>query len=89
MSESPWTEESLIAALQAWEAIYGEPPKSANWQASKADERYRKHAWPTSSVVIQTFGSWNIALEAAGLEARPRIGWDYEGRDGFRDGGRR
>jgi hypothetical protein len=76
--ESPWTENSLIEALRAWTAMYGNPPTSSQWQASKADSRFRQHAWPSSSVVIQVFGSWNKGIEAAGLSARPRFGWDYE-----------
>jgi hypothetical protein len=63
-----WTRDRIIAALQA-EATDGAAPTSDSW--TRRDPTGRR---PAASTVIKTFGSWNAAVAAAGLEPRRRGG---------------
>src|SRR5688500_11139673 len=76
-----WTREQIIEKILEWEARYGEPPCSADWNPSLARwraqewraERYREGVWPSTNAAKRPFGgSFTEALRAAGLEpARP------------------
>ncbi len=81
-----WDRDSIIIAIQEWVAIYGEPPRAADWNPSSAKwagqlwrvERYRAgradgSPWPALNSAKRPFGgSLNEALRAAGFEpARP------------------
>jgi hypothetical protein len=72
-----WTREAIIEHIQAWDAAYGEPPCSADWNPSLARwraqewraERYREGSWPSTNAVKRLFGgSFAAAVRAAGLE---------------------
>ena len=72
-----WTRELIIEKILEWEARYGEPPCSADWNPSLARwraqewraERYRAGIWPSTNAAKRPFGgSFDAAVRAAGLE---------------------
>lgn len=73
-----WTRERIITALRDWAERYGSPPTSVDWNPwlLKSDDlgmtraRFEINDCPPVSRVQGVFGSWNAALEAAGLETR-------------------
>lgn len=78
-----WTREAIIAAMRAWAAEYGEPPACADWNQWAArhgfhdEQRAERHKqgnaegkWPWFDAVVKNFGSWNLAIEAAGFTPR-------------------
>jgi hypothetical protein len=74
-----WTREKIIEKLREWEARYGEPPNSADWNPSLArwraqewrTERYREGVWPSTNAAKRPFGgSFDAAVRAAGFEPR-------------------
>ena len=81
-----WTRETIIEKILEWEAAYGEPPCSADWNPSLARwraqewraERYREGVWPSTNAAKRPFGgSFDAAIRAAGLQPRrpgPRRG---------------
>lgn len=58
-----WTPEAIVCAIQEWADIHGEPPRATDWHSQ--DET---HPW--FSTVLWRFGTWNAAIEAAGLTPR-------------------
>ena len=52
-----WTRETIIEKILEWDARYGEPPCSADWNPSLARwraqewraERYREGVWPSTN----------------------------------------
>jgi hypothetical protein len=61
-----WPSERIVEALRSWEQAHGRPPRASEWRAGDSDgER------PSSQVVVRRFGSWALALEAAGLSSQP------------------
>jgi hypothetical protein len=74
-----WTRELIIEKILEWDARYGEPPCSADWNPSLARwraqewraERYRDGDWPSTNAAKRPFdGSFDAAIRAAGLEPR-------------------
>src|SRR5918992_2523414 len=74
-----WTRELIIEKILEWDARYGEPPCSADWNPSLARwraqewraERYRDGEWPSTNAAKRPFGgSFDAAIRAAGLEPR-------------------
>lgn len=73
-----WPQEAILAAVWAWNERYGEPPAVTDWNPYEAErvadlqrlERFRAGNWPTFMTVIEAFGSWNAAIEAAGCAPR-------------------
>jgi hypothetical protein len=72
-----WTRELIIEKIVEWDARYGEPPCSADWNPSLARwraqewraERYREGVWPSTNAAKRPFGgSFDAAVRAAGLE---------------------
>jgi hypothetical protein len=72
-----WTRESIIEKILEWNARFGEPPCSADWNPSLARwraqewrvERYRDGIWPSTNAAKRPFdGSFDAAVRAAGLE---------------------
>lgn len=81
-----WDRDSIITAIQQWVALYGEPPRAADWNPSSAKwsgqlwrvERYRAgradgSSWPALNSAKRPFGgSLSEAIRAAGFEpAKP------------------
>lgn len=70
-SQRVWTPERIIADLQEWNRIYGEPPKAMDWLTGVyGDGTWGSRRWPHVVCVQREFGSWSNALEAAGFERR-------------------
>src|SRR4051795_12669525 len=72
-----WPREAIIEHIRAWDARYGEPPCSADWNPSLArwraqegrGEASRAGRWPWPNAVKRLFGvSSAAAVRAAGLE---------------------
>src|ERR671933_2205518 len=72
-----WSRETIIEKIREWDARYGEPPCSADWNPSLARwraqewraERYRDGDWPSTNAAKRPFdGSFDAAVRAAGLE---------------------
>lgn len=59
-----WTKKRIIAAILADTEAKGRPPTAKEWLRGTP-------AHPANAQVIRIFGSWNKALEAAGLPTRP------------------
>lgn len=77
-----WTRERIIAAIQEWATVYGEPPASPDWNPYHARVEFgdleraarfedANGRWPSSQTVIDEFGSWNAGIAAAGFAPRP------------------
>jgi transcriptional regulator with XRE-family HTH domain len=70
-----FTRDEILAAILRWNDRYGEPPKSVDWDPSRARRKGQpSHGgqWPTLAVVRRQFGTMSDALHAAGLRTRPR-----------------
>lgn len=80
-----WTPTSVVAAMMRWEELFGRPPRASEWRtrsrlADLGIDDVRD--WPLTSTVQEVFGSWNGALDAAGLHTlRPGA---YPRRNGDR-----
>lgn len=77
--------QRMLAALWEWAERYGSPPTASDWRRAPSTlrrlhpdrqrqilARHRDRHWPPASGVQNAFGSWNAALEAAGLEPLAR-----------------
>ncbi len=68
----PWTAELMLAALRSFAAAHGCAPQQTELAGS--DGKY-----PTASTLAATFGSFDAAVEAAGLTPRSRFRrWDRD-----------
>jgi hypothetical protein len=66
-----WTSGVIVARLQAWAAAHGGfAPRSIDWRPDGAPD-WAPGQDPTVDTVLVRFGSWQAALSAAGLTARP------------------
>lgn len=76
-----WPEARIIACIQDWNEMYGEPPAAPDWGPTIArgqlhdEERANRFEaaegrWPWFTIVVRRFGSWNAGIVAAGLEPR-------------------
>lgn len=71
--------EEIIARIQDWSRLHGEPPTIRDWDPSRARragqiwraERFEAGAWPSVGMVKRQFGTFNAAVQAAGLAPRP------------------
>lgn len=74
--DTKWTQQQIVAAMQEYHRRYGKTPSCTEWNPSLA--RWRKTpavaekflsdgCWPHVQTVIQRFGSWTAAIDAAGL----------------------
>jgi hypothetical protein len=61
------TGEEITVALRAWAREHGTPPRSQDWTAGSPKWRDAWPRWPGTATVLRVYGSWNHALEAAGL----------------------
>ena len=60
-----WPAERILQALCEWERVHGAPPALREWRRAHATH-------PSAATVQRSFGSWNAAVAAAGLEPRPQ-----------------
>ena len=75
--ERRWTREEVLAAMRAWQALYGRLPSSYDWSSThargrggEAMRRLRAADWPSASVVGAVFGTWRAARSAYEDEGR-------------------
>lgn len=68
--QQSWNRDAIVAAMRRWARTHGEPPRFAEWSRTQP-------GYPTGHTVTYHFGSWNAAVEAAGLTPRVqgRGGW--------------
>jgi hypothetical protein len=86
-----WDREGIVAALRDWTGLLGRPPRSYEWTAGAGAARSPTPGcriwrvghprWPSTPTVVRHFGSWNAALEAAGLPLWRPSAPPAEGRD--------
>lgn len=83
-----WTRESIVAAIQRFHQRYGRQPNATDFNPPlarsmghhwRADRFHADGDYPGSSSVQYVFGTWNAAIEAAGLPplgigVYPRVG---------------
>lgn len=75
-----WTPEVVVARIQEWARLYGDRPAQPDWNPWQAralgqEDRAQRFEsangyWPGFTTLVDVFGSWNAAIEAAGLEPR-------------------
>lgn len=69
---------AILDAIRRWTDRYGEPPRLADWEPSRARkqgqewraQRFERGDWPSARVVRSHFGTMSLAIRAAGLPAR-------------------
>lgn len=78
-----WTADAVVAAIQTWAELHGEPPAMTTWSPSMARSigkpelaqaeymQGKAGEWPSPQAVIRAFGTWNAAIAAAGFDPRP------------------
>ena len=84
-----WTQERILAAIRQFAKANGRPPKAKEWQRAgraltKAHETRR--SYPSCLTVVSAFGTWNAAIEAAGLAPRGVGGAGHDHRTHCRKG---
>lgn len=71
-TDRTWSRADIIAALRAATKHKGRPPGKRDWHRRRVPGEPRRPATPT---VLRRFGSWNAALQAAGLRPTLRKAW--------------
>ena len=72
---APWTAVEVKQAIIDWAKLEGGSPSMTDWkQGRNARGRWKSEypRWPSANVAARRFGSWNGALEAAGLPVSQR-----------------
>lgn len=75
-----WGRRRILDAIRAWADLHGgDPPSAADWNPplarlqghpQTAQRFYDDGCWPHATTVLGAFGSWNVAIVAAGLTPR-------------------
>ena len=73
-----YTREDIVARMQHWTRLHGQPPTIRDWDPSRAQrsgqgwraERFAAGDWPSVGMVRRQFGTFNAAVQAAGLPPR-------------------
>ena len=76
-----WERAGVIEALMRWGELEDCAPTSEQWLGGRhARGRWAREypAWPATATVVRLFGSWNRALQAAGLSIKPYAYTDEE-----------
>jgi hypothetical protein len=71
---APWSDVEVKQAIIDWAKLEGAPPSTADWrQGRNARGRWKSEypRWPSAHVTARLFGSWQVALEAAGFAGKP------------------
>lgn len=63
-----WTREEIIDLIQRWEEEHRLSPAQHEFNSLRREGK----EFPSASMVARIFGSWNDAIQAAGLRVRPR-----------------
>jgi hypothetical protein len=68
----------ILASFEEWADLFGVPPAAIDWNPAHArakgmDHRAERHKqtgrpWPSPTLVINIFGSWNAGRAAAGFD---------------------
>jgi hypothetical protein len=66
-----WDAEMILVALKEWTELHGRPPQPSEWIVSDP-----AGAHPTNVTVRKRFGSWDVALRAAGIAIVKKPVWD-------------
>lgn len=70
-----WPKERILEAIRDWAAEHGESPAATDWNSFARAQRGRDEGrWPDFTTVVRRFGSWNLAIAAAGFEPRAAHG---------------
>ena len=68
-----WTRERIIKAIRRWVRVHGYTPIADEWNGGLgAAFDYEPGERPSRGTILDRFGTWNAAIEAAGYEPRPR-----------------
>ena len=74
----PWPQPRIVAALRAWAVEHdGLAPRVGDWHTTSIatgghpDYVADPGRWPSAWQVVNAFGSWQAACDAAGLSQRP------------------
>jgi Homing endonuclease associated repeat len=81
LAPARWDRAGVIDALNRWTEVEGRTPSSEQWLGGRnARGRWALEypEWPATATVVRLFGSWNRALEAAGLPVKPYAFTDGE-----------
>lgn len=73
-----WSAERILEALGDWTEQEGEPPRLEDWDTSEDPARRWAREWPrwpSSHQVLQQFGRWRLALQAANVNAYAHNGF--------------
>jgi transposase-like protein len=85
-----WTAEAVIAAIQAWTAEHGRPPRSNEWIRSEDGHPASSLCYRHSGAPNAPFVAWNDAVRAAGFDPADRRRYERVGLAGaseqMRDG---
>ena len=76
--EAHWTQELILHRIREWHRLFGRPPLSTEWLlrtsgyvSDNLDEEGFVY-WPNTGTVLNLFGTWANAIEAAGFPRPPR-----------------
>lgn len=61
-----WDETAVIASIRRWAAKHGAPPTAGDWLVPTPENT----GYPYVSGIQALFGSWSLAIEAAGFQPR-------------------
>lgn len=73
-----FSRDAITDRMQDWARLHGEPPTIRDWDPSRARrtgqawraERFEAGEWPSVGMVKRQFGTFNAAVDAAGLAPR-------------------
>jgi len=80
-SRKVWTADLIIERMREFNQKYGSGPAATDFSPALARQRHDEfrarrfetdRRYPSTATVVAMFGSWNKAMEAAGLEKNPR-----------------
>ena len=70
-----WKPDTVLEAIRRWASEHGSPPMASEWADSfRRHPDFEKGGWPTANTVAYRFGTFNAAVEAAGLQPAHRPG---------------
>jgi hypothetical protein len=71
-----WARELIIRRIRDWASAHdGKGPSREDWSRGAPEPGHDRGEWPHASTVIARFGSFDAALDAAGVEHGGRRRW--------------